>query len=207
MSANLPRIHDPEFLIFIRHGQTDWNRDDRMQGQQDVPLNALGQAQASGNGERLAEFLHRGGLTTDYFDFVASPLGRTRETMERVRAGLGVDPKDYRTDDLLKELTFGGWEGQTLDELKEACPELIEIRRQDKYHFVPPAGGESYDMLQRRVAKWLVTVDKPTICVAHGGVMRVLRGMLEGLAPDVVAKLDVPQDQVFIWRHGRPGWI
>ncbi|WP_417692684.1 histidine phosphatase family protein [Roseibium sp.] len=207
MTATLPRIHNPAFLIFVRHGQTDWNREGRMQGQKDIPLNPLGRSQADDNGLRLSEYLSRNGLTPETFDFVASPLGRTRDTMERVRKGMGLAPSEYRHEDLLKELTFGAWEGHTLEELAMSHPELVELRRKDKYQFAPPGGGESYEMLRQRIAKWLVTVDKPTICVAHGGVMRVMRGMLEGLPPEMVSKLDVPQDRVFVWKDSKGDWF
>src|SRR5690606_32679256 len=71
-------------IYFVRHGQTDWNAEGRLQGQEDTSLNDLGRSQATGNGERLAELIPDASL----FDFVSSPLWRTRETMERVRAAM-----------------------------------------------------------------------------------------------------------------------
>ena len=53
-----------------------------------------------------------------------------------------------------------------------------------------------------RIGRWLVTVDRPSVVVSHGGVFRVLRGLLEGLDTVSVPKLDVPQDKVFVWRKG-----
>ena len=91
----------------IRHGQTDWNAIRRLQGQKDIPLNDFGRQQAVGNGKLLAQLL--GEQATD-FDYVASPLGRTRETMELMRGAMGLDPKAYRTDDRLIEVSFGDWE-------------------------------------------------------------------------------------------------
>ncbi|WP_299811299.1 histidine phosphatase family protein [uncultured Roseibium sp.] len=198
----LPRLHDPELLIFIRHGQTDWNAEGRMQGQRDIPLNATGKAQATGNGERLKAFLEAENIPLDMLDFVASPLGRTRMTMELLRSALGADPATYRLDDQLKEITFGDWEGHTLEELADVEPELIVQRRADKWGFVPP-GGESYEMLTGRIGPWLRSVDRPSVVVSHGGVFRVVRGLLEGLEKTATPKLDVPQDKVFVWRDGR----
>src|SRR5262249_25444742 len=100
-------------LYFVRHGETDWNRERRLQGQHDVPLNALGRDQATRCGVVLRELLARTGRAAEEFDFVASPLGRARETMERVRRELGVPPEVYRTDPRLAELSFGSWEGLT----------------------------------------------------------------------------------------------
>ncbi|POF34820.1 histidine phosphatase family protein [Roseibium marinum] len=198
----LPRLHDPELLIFIRHGQTDWNAEGRMQGQRDIPLNATGKAQAAGNGERLKAFLKAENIRLEMLDFVASPLGRTRETMELLRSAMGQEPTAYRLDDQLKEITFGQWEGYTLEELADDEQDLILQRRADKWGFVPP-GGESYEMLAGRIGRWLRTVDRPSLVVSHGGVFRVVRGLLEGLEKSAAPKLDVPQDKVFVWRNGR----
>ncbi|MCX2723721.1 histidine phosphatase family protein [Roseibium salinum] len=198
----LPKLHDPELLIFVRHGQTDWNAEGRMQGQRDVPLNAIGEQQAAGNGERLNAFLEGQQIGHETLDFVSSPLGRTRATMELLRKAMGLDPSVYRLDDQLKELTFGEWEGFTLEELADEEQDRILRRRADKWGFVPPS-GESYEMLAKRIGVWLKTVEKPSVIVSHGGVFRVLRGMLEGLDVNAVPRLDVPQDKVFVWRNGR----
>ncbi|MEJ8473422.1 histidine phosphatase family protein [Roseibium algae] len=207
MSSVLPKLHDPEFLVFIRHGQTDWNAEGRMQGQRDIPLNRLGEEQATGNGTRLKLFLEAEGVDPATLDFVASPLGRTRTTMERVRRAMDLDVSSYRCEDQLKEITFGAWEGSTLEELAEHSPDLVAARRADKWGFAPPKGGESYKMLAARIGGWLKTVNQPSVVVAHGGVFRVLRGLLEGLDTVTVPKLDVPQDQVFVWRNSGFSWV
>ena len=95
-------------LVYIaRHGQTVWNAEARLQGQADTDLNPLGREQATGNGRRLAEFVHN----PENVDFVASPMRRTRETMERIRMAMGLDPRAYRTDPRLVEMSFGDWQG------------------------------------------------------------------------------------------------
>lgn len=200
--AILPRLHDPEFLVFIRHGQTDWNAQGRMQGQRDIPLNATGEGQAEDNGTRLKAYFEKENLDPSAFDFVSSPLGRTRRTMELLRGAMNVDPAAYALEGRIAEISFGAWEGFTLEELADGEQDLILQRRADKWGFLYP-DGESYDALSRRVGDWLATVDRPTVVVAHGGVYRVLRGLLEGLATADVPNLDVPQDRVFVWRHGR----
>ena len=91
-------------LYFVRHGETDWNRAQRYQGQKDIPLNALGREQAMGNGRTLAAALGAQAATIDY---VTSPLQRARETMELMRAELGLSPQGYRTDDRLREIHYG----------------------------------------------------------------------------------------------------
>src|SRR3954454_17086524 len=86
-----------------RHGETDWNAEARLQGQRDVPLNDFGRVQAEETSARLRGLVPR----CEDLDFVASPLGRTRETMERLREAIGLVPTAYRADDRLKELSFG----------------------------------------------------------------------------------------------------
>ncbi|MEP3048686.1 MAG: histidine phosphatase family protein [Roseibium sp.] len=198
----LPKLHDPELLIFIRHGQTSWNAEGRMQGQKDILLNSIGEGQASGNGSRLKRFLEVEKIDPASLDFVSSPLGRTRTTMERLRSAMELDPKAYRQQDILREITFGDWEGFTLEELADREQDLILQRRADKWRFTPP-NGESYQMLSERIGSWLKTVNRPSVVVSHGGVFRVLRGLLEGMETVKVPKLDVPQDQVFVWRNSK----
>ncbi len=91
-------------LYFIRHGQTGWNKDRRIQGQIDSELNDLGRQQAARNGQTLRQLLADLGS----HDYVASPLRRTSETMEIVRENAGLPRSGFRTDDLLKEIHFGG---------------------------------------------------------------------------------------------------
>lgn len=172
-----------------------------MQGQRDIPLNDTGRGQASGNGKRLKAFLEQEMIDPAGLDFVSSPLHRTRSTMELLRQSMDLSVEAYRLEDQLKEITFGDWEGFTLEELAEEEQDLILQRRADKWGFVPPK-GESYKMLAERIGRWLVTVDRPSVVVSHGGVFRVLRGLLEGLDTVSVPKLDVPQDKVFVWRKG-----
>ena len=119
-------------LVFIRHGETEWNVARRLQGQRDIPLNDRGRAQARRNGQMAAT--HIPGIAA--YDFVASPLERARETMEIARAAMDLDPTAYRIDDRLREITFGDWEGLTPEELRETQPDLVDAREEDKLGFL-----------------------------------------------------------------------
>jgi len=189
-------------LVFVRHGETDWNVEGRLQGQRDVPLNANGRVQARRNGEvirqRIPEALA--------FDFIASPLSRTRETMEILRAAMGLEPKGYAIDPRLLEITFGELEGLTYGDIELREPGWSQARHADKWNYLPP-GGESYHMLSVRIIGWLQTVTRPSVVVAHGGVGRVLRAHLLGLDKLTSVSEDFPQDRVFLWQDGKGEWI
>ena len=189
-------------LVFLRHGETDWNVEGRLQGQHDVPVNAKGRSQARHNGETVLREVPEAAA----FDFVASPLGRARESMEIARAAMGLDPTGYRTDDRLKELTFGEWEGFTYRDIERVSPGWVAQRLADKWLFQPP-GGESYEMLSKRIVGWLKTVERPMVVVSHGGVGRVLRAHLLNLDPLKTVIEDFPHNRVFLWRDGQGRWL
>jgi broad specificity phosphatase PhoE len=193
-------------LCLIRHGETDWNVEGRLQGQKDIHLNAKGRIQAARNGVALSAFLAEIDQSPEDFEWMASPLLRAIDTMEILRGEMGLETAGYRKDPLLKELSFGDWEGFTLDELRHKDPAGRAARKQDKWHFVPP-GGESYEMLSARIEPWLSDLARDTICVAHGGITRVVRGLLEGLPSAEIPTLNIPQDRIYVWDGHAARWI
>lgn len=193
-------------IYFIRHGQTDWNVERRLQGQRDTPLNETGRGQARRNGRALAAHFAAAGIDPDSFDFVSSPLLRAATTMELARAEMGLDPAAYRTDPRLMEITFGAWEGYTLEELAAEFGLVAAAREADKWNYVPP-GGESYKMLTERIRGWLGSVDRPTVAVSHGGVNRAFRGLLENLPSHEIPSLDVPHDRILRVEGGTLEWF
>ncbi|RUV70676.1 MAG: histidine phosphatase family protein [Mesorhizobium sp.] len=192
-------------LVYIaRHGQTVWNAESRLQGQADTDLNPLGREQATRNGHLLAEFVHN----PEDFDFVASPMRRTRETMERIRMAMGLDPQAYRTDPRLVEMSFGDWQGFTFPELEARHLGSRRERGFDKWNFLPPGqGAESYQMLLERVKPWFDALDRQTVCVTHGGVVRALFRMVLGMPEKEAANLNVPQDRLLRLEGRRLEWL
>lgn len=189
-------------IVFVRHGETHWNAEGRLQGQRDIPLNANGRKQARRNGEAVAAAIPD--IAT--YDFISSPLIRSRETMEIARTAMRLDPARYALDDRLRELTFGEWEGFTTDELLADNAELLAAREKDKWGFLPP-GGESYRILCARVEEWLAEIVRPSFVVSHGGVGRVLRRLLLGLDPQDAVAINFPQDKALFFRDGGTQWI
>lgn len=191
-------------VYFVRHGQTDWNAERRLQGQADTDINERGRGEADGNGRILARLID----TPQAFDFVASPMRRTRETMERIRTAMGLDPDAYRTDARLIEVHFGDWQGSTLKEVERRSPGATIERRRDKWNFCPPGeNAENYEMLGARVRPWLEEVTQPTVCVTHGGIFRILFRALEDMPEVEAASLEIPQDRVLRFQDGVLEWI
>jgi broad specificity phosphatase PhoE len=185
-------------LYFVRHGETDWNRERRLQGQHDIPLNDLGRAQASRCGEILRELLRREGRAATDYDYVSSPLSRARETMELLREGIGLDPAAYRTDARLMEMSFGRWEGFTFAELQAREAAALAARERDKWGFVLP-GGESYALLQMRVRDWYEGLKRDSVVSAHGGVCRALIAHLGLARPEAASTGDIGQGCVYLF--------
>lgn len=189
-------------LFLVRHGETDWNREGRLQGSQDIPLNELGREQAAEAAGRLRD------LVSGYagLDFVASPMHRARETMEILRHQLGLPPKAYRVDDRLRELTFGSWEGFTWREIRKSARELALARERDKWGFVPPE-GESYRMLAERIRPVLEGFKGETVMVSHGGVARAVLALVGAVAPTEAAMVDIWQGKILMVDGSRVAWV
>jgi broad specificity phosphatase PhoE len=190
-------------LYFVRHGETDWNRAQRYQGHRDIPINATGRAQAKRNGGRLAALL---GARAAALDYVASPLKRASETMRIVRAEMGLNAADFRTDDRLKEINYGTWEGQAWHDIAALDRDGYAARQADLWNW-QPRGGESYRMLAERVGAWLAEVAADSVVVAHGGVSRALRALILGLSAEDVMRLEVPQDLILVIEGGSVRWL
>ena len=188
-------------IYYIRHGETDWNAEGRLQGALDVPLNDLGRKQATHSGNILADLFARDGRDKSSPAFVASPLGRARSTMELVRSTLRLPLDDYAIDDRLREIGYGHWEGSTLAEMQAQDPELFAKRQAEKWTVSPP-GGESYVSVQLRMSDWYNQVRGDTVTVAHGGTARALMVALDIETPSSAADLTIEQGAVYVFGDG-----
>lgn len=192
----------PGRLFLVRHGETDWNREGRLQGGQDIPLNALGRMQAEEAGNRLRA------LTPDFakLDYVSSPMERARDTMTILRRELGLPSDGFRIDERLRELTFGDWEGFTWREIRKSERELAQARERDKWGFVPP-GGESYRMLAARVRPALEGLAPDTVLVSHGGVARAVLALIGAVDTIEAARVEIWQGKILVVEGGKATWM
>jgi probable phosphoglycerate mutase len=184
-------------LLLIRHGETQWNAERRYQGQLDSALTERGIAQAHAIARRLAE-IHE----LDSASVVASPLGRARQTAEIICASR--KRTSFETDDRLRELTLGSWDGLYRDEIEARSPGIFETHGPYEWYF-HSADGERYDAFHARLSAFLEdALARPMlIIVAHGVVSRVLRGLYAGTPREAALSLPVPQDSVFLLSHGQ----
>ncbi len=197
----MPELVWPE-LYFIRHGQTDWNAEGRYQGSRDIPLNDVGRGQADLNGKLLRQLLARDQRDPADFSWFVSPLGRTRETMDRVRAAFTPPLPPPAADDRLIEISFGVYEGRLHSELAAGEMAIAGERDADFWFFRPPQ-GESYADVAQRVTAFVATLSGPTIIVSHGGILRVLRRLIEDFPQERAVNWFPPQDSVIHFAGGR----
>jgi broad specificity phosphatase PhoE len=160
-------------LILVRHGETTWNAEQRIQGQLDAELSPLGREQAV----RVAGFLSAEPIAAIY----SSDLSRARETAAVIGAAIGV-PVQLAPG--FREAGFGEWEGLTVAEIRERFAEEYRLWREDAITNRPP-GGETIEDLQARAvaAARAILTQRPgetVLIVAHGGPVRTLVcGLLE----------------------------
>lgn len=150
-------------LLMLRHGPTQWNAQKRIQGGTDIPLSAEGRSQ-----------VEKWRLPVQFKEFrcVSSPLARARETAWI----LGMEPE---THEALREMSWGEWEGRVLPELRAELGDTMNDNESLGLDFRPP-GGESPRDMQKRLRPWLRSLTKPTLAIAHKGVIRALYAMANG---------------------------
>ncbi len=187
---------DP-ILYLLRHGETEFNVEGRYQGQRDSALTPRGRDQARAHGALLETLI----VEPEAWRVVASPLGRTMATARIVCAELGLPDGAIETDDRLKEMAFGAWEGLTLAEIQASHPEAWAARCAERWHYRRP-GGESFALVAARVGAFLRDIQGDTIVVGHGAAGRVLRGLYGRLSEDQIVALDEPQDAIFRLTQG-----
>lgn len=190
-------------IYFIRHGETDWNREGRLQGQRDIPLNAVGRKQAAEVAFHLRDQI---GDKVKSIPWLVSPMHRVRETCTIVRHTLGLPADAVTLEDRLIELSFGRWEGLTWKEVRKTDPSGAEVRKNNKWTCVPP-GGESYGMLHERVRPVIDEIKAETVVVAHGGVARAFLVELCGLDLIEATVTDIWQGRLLVFEEGGAYWV
>jgi probable phosphoglycerate mutase len=189
-------------LYFVRHGETAWNAEGRYQGSRDIPLNDRGRGQAAMNGDLLKTLLaHTRRVATD-FTWYVSPLNRARETMNLIRTKVGEPLPDVTVDPRLTEVSFGIHEGHLHKDLAAGAMAMAGERDAGFWYFRPPQ-GESYDDVAGRMIDFGNSLSGPSIMVSHGGVLRVLRHLIEAFPHEKAVNWFPPQDSVVHFIDGK----
>lgn len=155
-------------IIAIRHGETAWNVAGLIQGHTDIPLNAIGLAQA----QQAAQALADAGLHNIY----SSDMQRAWQTAQALAGSTGAT---LHAEPGLRERCFGDFEGRSFAQVERSHPEeSLRWRKRDP-QFVPPGGGESLEQLQTRIAATVQRLASQHLgqhiaLIAHGGVMDIL---------------------------------
>lgn len=186
-------------IYLMRHGQTEWNLEKRMQGHMDSPLTKLGREQAY----NMGQILNREIPDLSHYAMFSSPLGRTMETSKWVAKACNFKPKQ---SDLLKEVCVGSWGGRLQKDVLAENPELLQNNKAYEYYF-KSSDGESLEMVKSRVKAWLSSLTKQTVVVSHGQVGLVIRGVYKGIEDENMLHFGERQDGVYLLEGGKETFI
>jgi probable phosphoglycerate mutase len=182
-------------IYLLRHGETQFNRERRLQGHVDSALTELGRRQIEAFAARLRALIGdvRG------WRLVASPLGRAQRSAEIIAERLGL--REIDLEPRLMEVSWGEWDGRLRAEMAAACPAF------GASNWAFDAGaGESYGAACERLGEWLATLpperERRVIAVSHGMAGRLLRGIYARASVEAVKAQDAPQDAFFRLANG-----
>lgn len=189
-------------ICLVRHGETEFNREARIQGRMESRLTSLGERQAVAMGSLVADLVRH--QPPAPWRLVCSPQGRALATARAIGEATGLA---IETDDRLMEIACGEWEGRLRSEIAHIHPEKFAGR---EWFFGAP-GGETYEDVMARAVSFLGDLppepQRRVIVVSHGVMGRLMRGAYAGLSREQTIWQDVPQDACFVLQDGMIGRI
>ncbi len=186
-------------LILVRHGESEWNREGRVQGQFDSPLTKMGVVQAKSVSRYLS-----GVLLNQPLRIYTSPLERASETASIIAEELQYPKEKIIIEERLNDFNLGviagtyGW-----DKVAEMYPDLARMRLQDPLRFHPP-GGECGSDFEARLRSFLDDLQDDGITkllVSHGIVNKFIRGIRRNLKGEEIIALGESQDTIYCLDH------
>ncbi|EIW7864078.1 histidine phosphatase family protein [Vibrio parahaemolyticus] len=183
-------------IFVLRHGETEFNADKKLQGHCNSSLTSKGSDQARRVGTTLKQYVEN-----RPFRVYSSTLGRALQTSQIVCEELNYSYENLNKEPRLKEFSLGEWEQRTIPSLEQEIPNLLA---QNDWYLQAP-NCENYESVRERLSSWLSDVahDEDIVVVSHGLTGIVLRGLLLGMDYTQVWQQDLPQDAFFIIEDGR----
>jgi len=181
LKPSLPQKSNKKRIILVRHGETDWNKQGRFQGQIDIPLNQNGKAQA----QAASEFLKNVSIQKAF----SSSLSRPRETAQIIlkeHPGIEISLKEN-----LKEIGHGKWEGKLESEIKSDWPDLLQEWKIQPEKVQMPDGENIKEVSTRSIQGWIEICEnlknnETALVVAHDAVNKTILCHLLGLTPSEI---------------------
>jgi probable phosphoglycerate mutase len=187
-------------ICLVRHGETAWNADRRLQGHTDIPLNDTGLAQARATAASLAD---------ERFDAAySSDLTRARQTAEAIAACCGLAPG---FDAGLRERHYGGFQALTYDEARTRFPADYQRFENRDPDFVFPEGGESLRNFAGRIQTALEQIARThrggtVLVVTHGGVLDIAHRLATGKSLEAARDFTIPNAALNWIGHDGETW-
>ncbi|ARC17398.1 histidine phosphatase family protein [Vibrio parahaemolyticus] len=183
-------------IFVLRHGETEFNADKKLQGHCNSSLTSKGSDQARRVGTTLKQYVEN-----RLFRVYSSTLGRALQTSQIVCEELNYSYENLNKEPRLKEFSLGEWEQRTIPSLEQEIPNLLA---QNDWYLQAP-NCETYESVRERLSSWLSDVahDEDIVVVSHGLTGIVLRGLLLGMDYTQVWQQDLPQDAFFIIEDSR----
>ena len=187
-------------LILVRHGESEWNRAGRIQGQVNSPLTDLGISQAGAISDYLS-----GIFLNQELEIYSSPLERAIQTAQIIAKGIDHLSSEVIIEERLNDFNLGeisgtyGW-----DKVAEIFPEQAQLRLQDPMRF-HPSGGESgaeFEARLRSLMEELMGDDKTKLLVSHGIVNKFIRGIYKNISGKEMINLGESQNTIYCLEHG-----
>ena len=177
LNINIPKTIGDSRIILVRHGETDWNKEGRFQGQIDIPLNETGKNQA----QKASNFLK----SIDFNKAYSSSMSRPLETA-KIILGKKSNLSILKIDEL-SEISHGLWEGKLEKEIKTTWPEMLDKWHQEPENVIMPEGESIEDVSKRSLNAWQNICKNQnkndiTLVVAHDAVNKTLICNLLGLS-------------------------
>jgi probable phosphoglycerate mutase len=190
-------------ILLIRHGETQWNIEGRLQGGQDAPLTLNGFRQVCAVAENTRDIWAKLSAT-GAISYISSPLGRARQTASVLADCWEIKYSDFRCDDAIAERNYGEWEGMTLSEVSQSRPTEFDAHQDNIWNYQVP-GGESKTHLCERIESWLagLSTEHAHVVVTHSGCFRLIRGLYAGASKMEMDTYREPQTTSYLLTDGK----